>query len=718
MRFQGAVSLFDRRMGGGGPGWVAMDKKLATGGFTTLRAVWIRQSMLAFGSGVAILPSSRHAPDLVLVAYIGLALWLALRVVRSSSARYEGDGRPHAWRRTAGRAPGRNAMPHMQDLNNSPFVPMTPGLSTGTSMDGAVGLPPRRMFQPLPENVRRNGPAPWWRPASDMGAGIPPHLQPLPDDMPVPGQRNGAGIPPHLQPLPDDMPDGAAQRVAVQLEHSHWHDSALHVVPYMTGVQSLEDVDEDTTVGQSGTHIAPSGSQHHLSADWPAWTAAASHAAATQYIQSSVGGDPGLRETQSGYGHGIPHGHGEREALLDSRPPNGGGYGSDQAGGVRYSMSAGDTVRDASDGYGLSSQQSSSTVDTGARYGSHGGWTYHDSGAGGMHTPLGEVDLPGSSIPQRPRSEQRDASGKASTPAKEQRAKVGKGSGARTPSKAPNPKRPAANSLSSAVMAEGDGESDDDNSEEEDIDQPPLPGKGKRRKRSSKVDNFTEEECIALVHIKAEYDIEMERSLVGASGKMKSKEAKWGDILERLRAKGIIKKLEDVKRKWENLKSAYNRVSFHACVWIQELLRDVDERTDREEGARVYQGSSIQGNPIEDDLRGVGSGSPGDDGGGAQSVASAARAGAARRRTNARAGAMAEVRDMIGDHGNQQAEAIREATREAARLQSADRARANSEFRDIMTSVTDVLKANNSNLCSTIVTLTATLQQGPQPSAQ
>ncbi|GBG63941.1 hypothetical protein CBR_g39945 [Chara braunii] len=130
---------------------------------------------------------------------------------------------------------------------------------------------------------------------------------------------------------------------------------------------------------------------------------------------------------------------------------------------------------------------------------------------------------------------------------------------------------------------------------------------------------------------------------------MKSREAKWGDILERLRGKGIIKKLEDVKRKWENLKSAYNRVSFHnrhvsglknflemstkeriekkVHVFIREAVYKVMDQYWHDDPSAVSTNLMDSGNPIEDDLHGAGSGSPGDDGGGAQSVASAARAG-------------------------------------------------------------------------------------------
>ncbi|GBG63942.1 hypothetical protein CBR_g39946 [Chara braunii] len=218
------------------------------------------------------------APDLVLLLYIGLTLWLALVfvcVVFSRLLRFAlrlASVLRHRRQRTKtmdgcmrgagqqGRAPGRNVMPHLQDLNDSPFTPMTPGVCMGPSVDGAVGLPPRRMFQQVSEDVhlgsRHNGPAPSWRATLDGDAGIPPHLQPLPDNTPVQGQRNGAGIPPHLQPLPDDMPVQGNRNYPVQYGSSIMTGTT---VPYVTGgAPSLEDVEDDSNVGQSGTRFAPS----------------------------------------------------------------------------------------------------------------------------------------------------------------------------------------------------------------------------------------------------------------------------------------------------------------------------------------------------------------------------------------------------------------------------------------------------------------------------
>ncbi|GBG81371.1 hypothetical protein CBR_g32045 [Chara braunii] len=266
MRLYGSVLLMDRSMGGGGPGWVAMDKNSTSGGGTTLRAFRMRQWVLtlrrewSFCHPFNMLP----APTMVLLAYIGLALWLASLLVRTLFSPL-----PHSALRPPGihrhrrhgtkamevhmsgtgqqeRAPVCNIMPHLQDLNSSPFAQMTSGLCMGTSMDGAVRLPPRRIFQPLPEDIhtggQRNGPAPYWRPALDGGASIPPHLQLLPDDMSVQGQCT-----------------------KVQYSSSILTGTT---VPYVAGgVPSLEDVEDNTTVGQSRTRIAPSRSQRHLSAD-------------------------------------------------------------------------------------------------------------------------------------------------------------------------------------------------------------------------------------------------------------------------------------------------------------------------------------------------------------------------------------------------------------------------------------------------------------------
>ncbi|GBG80704.1 hypothetical protein CBR_g31161 [Chara braunii] len=153
-------------------------------------------------------------------------------------------------------------------------------------------------------------------------------------------------------------------------------------------------------------------------------------------------------------------------------------------------------------------------------------------------------------------------------------------------------------------------------------------------------------------------------------------------------------------------------------VFIREEVYKVMDQYYHDDPSAVSKHILDSGNPIEEDFGAAPSRSPADTSAGSESIAAAARAGAARRRTNARAGAMTELKSMLVDYGNLTGEAARDAAKEAARMQSDDRARSDSDFREVMTSVADELRTNNNNLCSTIATLTATLQQGPQPSTQ
>ncbi|GBG83870.1 hypothetical protein CBR_g37668 [Chara braunii] len=160
------------------------------------------------------------------------------------------------------------------------------------------------------------------------------------------------------------------------------------------------------------------------------------------------------------------------------------------------------------------------------------------------------------------------------------------GRGGRTPYRATNPKRRAAASFS-ALMAKAASADDGNagatavsgavggrgNDITSNVGDAGAPGEGGKAEGSTtgvaakgdKGDGgkWSEEDSICLVLVKGEYDVEMERTAIGIGAKAKSSDAKWAEVVERLQAKGVQKELTDVKRKWENLKFAYNRVVFH-----------------------------------------------------------------------------------------------------------------------------------------------------------
>ncbi|GBG82144.1 hypothetical protein CBR_g34425 [Chara braunii] len=179
---------------------------------------------------------------------------------------------------------------------------------------------------------------------------------------------------------------------------------------------------------------------------------------------------------------------------------------------------------------------------------------------------------------------------------------------------------------------------------------------------------WTEEESVTLVHVKSEFDMEMVRNSVGIAQKSKPEKEKWEVVSKRLGDRGVHKSGAEAKRKWEQIKSRYNRVVFHnrhvsgsknffdmTCAEREENKIGIALRESVFKAMDSYYHDDPSANPknLLDNGVPVGAQSAGSASGNASgsghaeagypdSMAENARLGAGRRRKSAREGAMGE----------------------------------------------------------------------------
>ncbi|GBG70382.1 hypothetical protein CBR_g6510 [Chara braunii] len=200
---------------------------------------------------------------------------------------------------------------------------------------------------------------------------------------------------------------------------------------------------------------------------------------------------------------------------------------------------------------------------------------------------------------------------------------------------------------------------------------------------------WTEDESVTLVHVKSEFDMEMVRNSVGIAQKSKPDKEKWEVVSKRLGDRGVHKSGAEAKRKWEQINYYHDDPSANPKNLLDNGVPVGPQSAGSASGNASGSGHAEAGYP--------------------DSMAENARLGAGRRRKSAREGAMGEVRVMVGGHG----ETMSAAVRDAAKLQSDDRAKANAEFSQLVATLTSTLDKNNDKLCSTLDGLRTSFRDGP-----